>query len=71
MSRPVYLATITSDALITANASSPTARAEIVNRLIGDRRGHDNAAADIDADMGGRLALADRNDLTFELIARA
>src|SRR5579864_1360100 len=44
---------------------------EIVDRLVGDRGGDDHPAADVDADVCGRLTLGHRDDLALELIARA
>src|SRR5262249_22202965 len=44
---------------------------EIVDRLVGDRRGDDDAAADVDTDMRCRLTFGDRDDLAFELVAGA
>src|SRR5271167_3902366 len=46
-------------------------QSEIVDGLVGDRRGDDHPAADIDTNMGRRLTLSDAHDLAFELIAGA
>src|SRR5258706_2264941 len=45
--------------------------AEIVDRLVGDRCRDHGAAADLDADVRGGLALAELDDLALELVARA
>src|SRR5262249_10627636 len=45
--------------------------AELVYRLVGDRGGEDDAAANIDPHMRRRLSLAGLDNLALELIARA
>jgi hypothetical protein len=65
-----HLPTITSDALITANASS-SAWSELVDCFIGNRRGDDHAAADVDADMRRRPTFRYGYDLALELVASA
>src|SRR4051794_16994128 len=45
--------------------------AEIVDRLVGDRRGDDHAVADLDPDMRRRRAPPDFDDPALELIAGA
>ena len=56
---------------MTAIASSPTRKAEIVDRLVGDRGGDDDPVADIDPDMRRRRAFANLDDSALDLIARA
>src|ERR1700688_3775539 len=42
--------------------------AEFIDRLVGDRGGHDLAAADVDADMRGGRALLDFEDGALDLV---
>jgi hypothetical protein len=65
----LYFATITSEALMTAIVAG--AKAEIVDGLIGNRRGNDHAVADIDSNVGGRRAFANLDKLALDPIARA
>ncbi len=44
---------------------------EFVDRFIGDRRGHDPAAAQIDAHVRGRRSLDDVEDRSVKLVAGA
>jgi hypothetical protein len=57
--------------LITANGVVADGEREIVDGLIGDRRGDDYATANIDTHMRGRLTLRHPDDLAFELVAGA
>src|ERR1700722_15183845 len=43
--------------------------AQIIDRLVGDRGGHDLAASDVDADVRGGGALLDFDDGALDLVA--
>src|SRR3954449_4589624 len=43
--------------------------AEVVDRLVGDRGGHDRTVADVDTDVGRRGALRDFDDRSLDLVA--
>src|SRR5208282_1685670 len=46
-------------------------KGEVVDGLVGDRRGDDHPAADVDTDMRGRLTFGYCDDLALELVAGA
>jgi hypothetical protein len=66
-----HFATMTSLALTMASTSSPlaNARSSAASLVMDDV--DDDAAADIDSHMGGRLAFLDLDDFALELVSRA
>jgi hypothetical protein len=66
-----YLPTITSDALMTGQASSPFWSLEVDHRFVCDGRGDCDPLADLDPYMRSRRTLGHFDKLALELVSRA